>query len=63
MADDPKTKEVKDFGFIEMSEEAAQKAIRALNGKDINGRRIRVEESKPKPREESTRPGTFPEKH
>ena len=53
MADDPKTGEVKDFGFIEMaSDEATQNAVKSLNGREVSGRRLRVEESKPKPREE-----------
>lgn len=44
----------KGFGFIEMeSDEAAQKAIAELNGKDFKGRNIVVAEARPpKPREE-----------
>ncbi len=39
----------KGFGFIEMpSQEAAQKAIAELNGKDMQGRAIKVNEAKPK---------------
>jgi RNA recognition motif-containing protein len=39
----------KGFGFIEMpSKDEAQKAIAALNGKDMNGRAITVNEAKPK---------------
>jgi cold-inducible RNA-binding protein len=39
----------KGFGFIEMpSKEEAEKAIAALNGKDINGRAMTVNEAKPK---------------
>jgi len=39
----------KGFGFIEMpSKEEAQKAIAALNGKDMKGRAISVNEAKPK---------------
>jgi len=43
----------KGFGFVEMPDRAqAQAAIDALNGKDIDGRALRVNESQPKPREE-----------
>jgi RNA recognition motif-containing protein len=43
----------KGFGFVEMPNRAqAQAAIDALNGKDVDGRALRVNESQPKPREE-----------
>ena len=43
----------KGFGFVEMPDaEQAAAAIAALNGKDLDGRPIRVNESQPKPREE-----------
>ncbi len=39
----------KGFGFVEMAtEEEAQKAIEMLNGKDFQGREIRVNEARPK---------------
>jgi len=39
----------KGFGFIEMpSKEEAEKAIEGLNGKDIKGRGMTVNEAKPK---------------
>jgi cold-inducible RNA-binding protein len=39
----------KGFGFVEMTaEDAAQKAIDALNGKSVDGREIRVDKAKPK---------------
>ena len=39
----------KGFGFIEMpSKEEAEKAIEGLNGKDIKGRAMTVNEAKPK---------------
>lgn len=43
----------KGFGFVEMSsEEEAKKAIETLNGKEFQGREIRVDEARPKkPRE------------
>ena len=43
----------KGFGFVEMpNKEEAAAAIAAMNGKDIDGRALRVNESQPKPREE-----------
>lgn len=43
----------KGFGFVEMPDrEQAQKAIEATNGADFQGRRLRVNESQPKPRED-----------
>jgi RNA recognition motif-containing protein len=37
------------FAFVEMSsEEEAQKAIAELNGKDLDGRPLRVNEAKPR---------------
>lgn len=39
----------KGFGFVEMSSESeAQKAIQELNGREIDGREIKVNEAKPK---------------
>jgi len=38
------------FAFVEMtSDEAAAKAIEALNGKDLGGRALNVNEARPKP--------------
>jgi RNA recognition motif-containing protein len=38
------------FGFVEMaSDEAATKAIEALNGSDFGGRALNVNEARPKP--------------
>ena len=43
----------KGFGFVEMPDrDAAQKAIDAINGQDFQGRKLRVNESQPKPRED-----------
>jgi RNA recognition motif-containing protein len=43
----------KGFGFVEMPDRTqAQAAIDALNGKELDGRALRVNESQPKPREE-----------
>ena len=39
----------KGFGFVEMnSDQEAQAAITALNGKDMNGRNLTVNEARPK---------------
>jgi cold-inducible RNA-binding protein len=38
------------FGFVEMADdEAAAKAIAALNGKELDGRALNVNEARPKP--------------
>ena len=37
----------KGFGFVEMSDGDAQKAMGALNGREVDGRAIRVNEAKP----------------
>ncbi len=51
---DRATGQSKGFGFVELADEAAaEKAIADLNGKEFEGRRIRVneaEEKKPRPR-------------
>jgi len=39
----------KGFGFVEMDDnEEAEKAIQSLNGKDISGRELRVNEARPR---------------
>ena len=37
----------KGFGFVEMADADAQKAMGALNGREVDGRAIRVNEAKP----------------
>ncbi|MFI5263093.1 MAG: RNA recognition motif domain-containing protein [Candidatus Kapaibacterium sp.] len=45
---DQVTRKSKGFGFVEMeSEDAAKKAMEALNGKEIEGRPLSVREAKP----------------
>jgi len=40
----------KGFGFVEMgSEQEAQAAMQGMNGKDMEGRALKVNEAKPKP--------------
>ncbi|MFH1867703.1 MAG: RNA-binding protein [Candidatus Omnitrophota bacterium] len=47
----------KGFGFVEMSDkEQAQKAIDELNGKDMGGRSLNVNEARP--RAEGRKPGS-----
>jgi cold-inducible RNA-binding protein len=47
---DRNTGRSKGFGFVEMeSKDEAQAAIDKLNGVDLGGRALRVNESKPKP--------------
>ncbi len=49
----------KGFGFVEMSsDEEAQKAIETLNGTELDGRSITVNEARPQ--EPRPRPGGFP---
>jgi RNA recognition motif-containing protein len=39
------------FAFVEMSmEQAAQEAISGLNGKQVDGREIKVDKAKPRPK-------------
>lgn len=52
---DKMTDRSKGFGFVEMSDKAAgEKAVSEVNGKDIDGRPLRVNEAQP--RENSPRP-------
>ncbi len=44
------TEASKGFGFVEMSDETYERAIGGMNGKDVDGRRIRVSEAVEKPR-------------
>jgi RNA recognition motif-containing protein len=46
---DRETGRSKGFGFVEMGSDAeAQKAIKALNGKDVDGRNLTVNEARPR---------------
>ena len=36
------------FGFVEMADDDARRAIEELNGKDIDGRRLTVNEARPR---------------
>jgi RNA recognition motif-containing protein len=45
---DRETGRSRGFGFVEMSEEDGQKAIASLNGQDVEGRRLTVNEARPR---------------
>src|SRR5690349_21193111 len=39
----------KGFGFVDVADDQAEAAIRDLNGKDVDGRAIAVNEARPRP--------------
>ena len=45
---DRETGRSRGFGFVEMEDEAADQAIQALNGQDMGGRSLKVNEAKPR---------------
>jgi len=48
----------KGFGFVEMPDKTqAEAAIAEINGKEVDGRTLRVNESQPKPRNNDRRGG------
>jgi RNA recognition motif-containing protein len=47
---DRETGRSRGFGFVEMDEDAAQNAIRGLDGQELDGRTLRVNEAQQKPR-------------
>jgi len=56
LATDRDTGRVRGFGFVEMPNDAeAEKAMAALNGKDVGGRTINVNEARPKTERSNTR--------
>ena len=48
MINDRDTGRFRGFCFVELENEGAQNAIRALNGKDVGGRSLTVNEAKPR---------------
>ncbi len=47
---DRETGRLRGFGFVEMDEEGANAAIEALDGKELGGRTLKVNEAQEKPR-------------
>ncbi len=45
---DRETGRARGFGFIEMDDENAMKAIEALDGKEFEGRTLKINEAKPR---------------
>ena len=54
---DRETGRPRGFGFVEMDDEGARKAIEALNGAELDGRQLNVNEAKP--RENRSGGGSF----
>ncbi|HEY7928620.1 MAG TPA: RNA-binding protein [Steroidobacteraceae bacterium] len=54
---DRETGRPRGFGFVEMSQADAARAIQNLNGYSMNGRPLRVNEAQDKPRTGGARPG------
>ena len=54
---DRETGRPRGFGFVEMSQADAAKAIQSLNGYNMGGRPLRVNEAQDKPRTGGGRPG------
>ncbi|KAB1443236.1 RNA recognition motif domain-containing protein [Pseudodesulfovibrio senegalensis] len=46
---DRETGRPRGFGFVEMEDAGAEKAIEALDGEDFGGRRLKVNEARPRP--------------
>lgn len=46
--EDRQTGRPRGFGFVEMDEEGASAAIQALNGTELDGRALKVNEAKPR---------------
>ena len=57
MINDRDTGRFRGFAFVEMEDSAANAAIKALNGKEVDGRELSVNEARP--REERSGGGSF----
>jgi len=47
---DRETGRLRGFGFVEMDDEGAKAAIQGMNGKELDGRSLKVNEAEDKPR-------------
>jgi RNA recognition motif-containing protein len=54
---DRETGRLRGFGFVEMDDEGANAAIEALDGKELGGRTLKVNEAQEKPRSGGARRG------
>ncbi|MEJ2403140.1 MAG: RNA-binding protein [Candidatus Thiodiazotropha sp.] len=52
---DRETRRSRGFAFVEMSDSDAEKAISQLNGKQFQGRDLRINEAQEKPKRSSSR--------
>ena len=50
LINDRETGRPRGFGFVEMSSADASRAMQALNGKDFDGRSLKINEAQDKPR-------------
>jgi RNA recognition motif-containing protein len=55
LIEDRETGRARGFGFVEMDSSAAHAAIQALNGTDLDGRSLKVNEAKPREPRQSQR--------
>lgn len=46
---DRETGRFRGFGFVEMEEDGAEEAIQALDGSELGGRALKVNEARPRP--------------
>jgi len=60
MISDRDTGRFRGFGFVEMEESSANAAINALNGKEVDGRTLNVNEAKPRVERSSGGGGRYP---
>ena len=56
---DRATNKSRGFGFVEMREGDAQGAIQAMNGREMNGRQLRVNEAQERPPRPRSNGGPF----
>ena len=59
LINDRETGRPRGFGFVDMPQDAAQAAIQAMNGRDLNGRPLRVNEAQERPQRQRTNGGPY----